>query len=199
MSFNESHNTRSRLLQSAAQLMWERSFQAVGVDELCQRANAKKGSFYHFFSSKTDLGIAAIESLWEITKEEIFEPAFSNNKSGLVQLSEFIERAYQFQTQIFADKNSVWGCPFGNLGQEMAQQDESMRAALQRIFEANCYYIEKALIRAEQAGEIPPGDNHQRAKNIFALLEGGHLLAKVGNDPQIFRQVMVIAAKLAAS
>lgn len=81
----------------------------------------------------------------------------------------------------------------------MAQQDESIRAVLQHIFEANCYYIEKALIRAEQAGEIPAGDNHQRAKNIFALLEGAHLLAKVGNDPQIFRQVMAITAKLAAS
>lgn len=159
----------------------------------------KKGSFYHFFSSKTDLGVAAIENSWEITKAEIFEPAFSSEKSGLDKLSEFIERAYQFQAQIFTEKNGVLGCPFGNLGQEMARQDESIRAVLQRIFEANCLYIEKALIQAEQAEEIPSGDNHQRAKNIFALLEGAHLLAKVSNNPQIFRKVMAAVTQLATS
>lgn len=50
---------------------------------------------------------------------------------------------------------------------------------------------------AWQAGEIPSCDNRQRTQKIFALLEGALLLAKVANDPQVFRRVapavMVIA------
>ncbi|MGX2032454.1 MULTISPECIES: TetR/AcrR family transcriptional regulator [Methylocaldum] len=195
----ESLDTRDRLLQTAAALMWERSFQATGVDELCQRANAKKGSFYHFFPSKSDLAVAAMESFWEHARAGIFEPVFSGSESGLTQLRELIERIHELQVQVSAEKGGVLGCPFGNLGQEMARQDEKIREALQKIFDSHCQFIEAALIRAEQAGEIPAGDNRQRAKNIFALLEGALLLAKVANDPQIFRRVISAVTVVAAA
>jgi len=191
-------DTRDRLLQAAASLMWERSFQATGVDELCQRAEAKKGSFYHFFPSKTDLAVAAIERSWSQVKEAFFEPIFKGSGSGLHQLQTLAEKVYTFQRKVAVEKGAVLGCPFGNLGQEMARQDERIRETLQKIFDAHCDYIETALIRAQQAGEIPAGDNRQRAKNVFALLEGAQLLAKVANDPKIFRSVaaavMVVAA-----
>ncbi len=195
----ESLDTRDRLLQTAARLMWERSFQATGVDELCQRAKAKKGSFYHFFPSKSDLAVASIERSWAQAKAAVFEPVFSGDGSGLDQLRKLVEKVYEFQREVAVEKGAFLGCPFGNLGQEMARQDEQIRKALQKIFDAHCDYIEAALIRAEQAGEIPAGDNRQRAKNIFALLEGALLLAKVANDPKIFRGVMPAVAVVAAA
>lgn len=192
-------DTRDRLLQTAASLMWERSFQATGVDELCQRANAKKGSFYHFFPSKSDLAVAAIESSWTHAKAGIFDPIFSNEGSGLSQLQDLTDKVYEFQLQVAAEKGGVLGCPFGNLGQEMARQDERIRETLQKIFNAHCDFFESALLRAEKAGEIPEGDNRQRAKNIFALLEGALLLAKVANDLKIFRNTMSAVAVVAAA
>jgi TetR/AcrR family transcriptional repressor of nem operon len=192
-------DTRDRLLQAAANLMWERSFQAASVDELCQRAEAKKGSFYHFFSSKTDLAVAAIERSWAQAKEAIFDPIFKGNGSGLSQLQTLVEKVHEFQLNVAAEKGAFLGCPFGNLGQEMARQDERIRETLQKIFDAHYDYLEAALIRAEQAGEIPAGDNRQRAKNIFALLEGALLLAKVANDPKIFRSVASAMRVIAAA
>lgn len=192
-------DTRDRLLQTAANLMWERSFQATGVDEVCQRANATKGSFYHFFPSKSDLAVAAIERSWEQAKAGIFDPIFSNDGSGLSQLRDLVNQVYEFQLQIATERGGVLGCPFGNLGQEMARQDERIRETLQKIFDAHCDFIETALVRAEQTGEIPQGDNRQRAKNIFALLEGAFLLAKVANDPQVFRNVMSAVPVVAAA
>lgn len=195
----ESLDTRDRLLQAAARLMWERSFQATGVDELCQHAKAKKGSFYHFFPSKSGLAVAAIEQTWAQTKASVFEPVFSGDGSGLDQLRKLVEKIYEFQREVAVEKGAFLGCPFGNLGQEMARQDEQIRKALQKIFDAFCDYIEAALIRAVQAGEIPAGNNRRRAKNIFALLEGALLLAKVANDPKIFKGVMPAVALVAAA
>ncbi len=198
MPHAESFDTRDRLLQAAANLMWERSFQGIGVDELCRRAEAKKGSFYHFFPSKTDLAVAAIERSWSQVKAAFFDPIFTGEGSGLAQLRSLVEKVYKFQLNVAGEKGAVLGCPFGNLGQEMARQDEQIRKTLQKIFDAHCDYLEAALVRAQQAGEIPAGNNRQRAKNVFALLEGAQLLAKVANDPKIFRNavsaVMVIAA-----
>ena len=182
-------NTQTRLLHAAAELMWERSFSATSVDELCQKANAKKGSFYHFFSSKTDLAIAAIEGKWLEIKDTVFEPVFSSPASGLTQVENLVDQAHQFQMSAMNDKRDYLGCFFGNLGQEMARQDEKIRICLQRIFEEHYDYLEQALVKATKAKEIPEGDNRLRAKKLFALFEGGMLLAKVSNDPQLFLNI----------
>lgn len=193
--------TRERLLGVAAQLMWERSFHATGVDDLCEKAAAKKGSFYHFFPSKTDLAIAAIEATWAKTRDGFFEPIFSGTGSvgGLGQLKALMESVYEFQLDIATRKGGFLGCPFGNLGQEMARQDERIRTTLQTIFEAHCQYLEGALDAAVAAGEIPPGNNAERAHSIFALLEGSLLMAKVANDPLVFRRAQSGAICLATA
>lgn len=184
-----SHDTQSRLLEAAASLMWERSFQATSVDELCQRAEAKKGSFYHFFASKTDLAIAAMERSWAQINERLFKPVFSSDVGGLDQLQALVDKVHAFQMQTAEEKGEYLGCPFGNLGQEMARQDERLRQTLDKIFHEHCAYIEAALDKARQDGDIPPGNNRQRAQRILAMLEGGMLLSKVSNDPEVFRNV----------
>lgn len=192
-------DTQERLLQAAASLMWEKSFQAASVDDLCNRAGAKKGSFYHFFPSKTDLAIAAIEKSWEQTRLGVFDQVFGRNGSGLAQIRRLVDIIHKYQSGLAVDKGAYLGCPFGNLGQEMARQDEKIRATLQKIFDAHCDYLEAALNNAVQSGEIPPGDNRQRARKIFALLEGALLLAKVSNDPQVFKSIVHSFVELAAS
>ena len=46
------------------ELIWEQSYGSVSVDVICERAGARKGSFYHFFPSKSDLAAVAIEDHW---------------------------------------------------------------------------------------------------------------------------------------
>ncbi|MEE9230845.1 MAG: helix-turn-helix domain-containing protein, partial [Acidobacteriota bacterium] len=62
---------REQLIGSAKQLMAERGFTAVGINEICERAGVKKGSFYYFFPSKRDLAIEAIDSHWQDHDERL--------------------------------------------------------------------------------------------------------------------------------
>lgn len=158
----------------------------------------EKCSFYHFFPSKTDLAIAAVENSWAQVRERVFEPVFSSGDSGLTQLRTLVETVHDFQLRVAAEKGAILGCPYGNLGQEMARQDERIHAVLQGIFDAHCGYVEAALVRAEQAGEIPAGDNHRRACNVFALPGGARLLARVANDTGVFRNVLPAVVAVAA-
>ncbi len=192
-------DTRERLVRAAAEVLWERSYQAASVDELCTRANAKKGSFYHYFPSKTDLAIAAIEASWAATKEAVFEPIARSGKGGMDQLRALVDEVGRVQEATMARKGAFLGCPFGSLGQEMAHQDARLREALEGVFAGHRAYIRGALDLAARRGEIPPGDNRQRAENVFALLEGALLVAKVASDPDKFRriasEIVVIAAR----
>ena len=55
---------KERLTDAAMELMWENSYGATSVDAICERAGAKKGSFYYFFKSKSELAAAALEADW---------------------------------------------------------------------------------------------------------------------------------------
>lgn len=148
-------DTREKIINAATTLLWEQSYQGSSVDVICARAEVKKGSFYHFFPSKTDLAVAAIESSWEQVRKEVFEPTFSGNEDGLVQLNRLIDKVDEIQTSILNASGSYLGCPFGNLGQEMATKDESIRKTTQRVFDGHCSYITKALKRSQSSGAVP--------------------------------------------
>lgn len=61
-------DARERLLEAMMELIWVGSFGSTSVDQICERAEVKKGSFYHFFESKHALAMAAIEHGWETFK-----------------------------------------------------------------------------------------------------------------------------------
>ncbi|HTO08336.1 MAG TPA: helix-turn-helix domain-containing protein, partial [Myxococcota bacterium] len=62
-------DARERLIDEASRLFHARSYESVGVQELCDAAEVNKGSFYHFFPSKEDLAAAVIDAQWEATRE----------------------------------------------------------------------------------------------------------------------------------
>src|ERR1700761_5801040 len=71
-------NTKERLTDAAMDLIWENSYASTSVDAICERAEVKKGSFYYFFKSKSELAVAALEADWQKKKVEmdgIFSPA----------------------------------------------------------------------------------------------------------------------------
>ena len=73
-------------MDTAIDLIWEQSYGAVSVDVICERAGAKKGSFYHFFHPSRSLTVAAIEERWEKLRPE-FDRIFSPQTPPLERLS----------------------------------------------------------------------------------------------------------------
>src|SRR5207244_7162573 len=68
---------KGRLTDAAMDLIWENSYGATSVDAICERAGAKKGSFYYFFKSKSELAAAALDADWKMRKvdmDSIFSP-----------------------------------------------------------------------------------------------------------------------------
>ena len=64
-------------MNAALELIWENSYSATSVDDICRAAGVRIGSFYHFFPSKCDLATAALEADWRKRKplfDEIFSP-----------------------------------------------------------------------------------------------------------------------------
>ncbi|MEO8425481.1 MAG: TetR/AcrR family transcriptional regulator [Verrucomicrobiota bacterium] len=45
-------NAKERLMKAVQELIWTGSYGSTTIDQICQKAGVKKGSFYHFFDSK---------------------------------------------------------------------------------------------------------------------------------------------------
>src|SRR6516165_5036329 len=53
--------TRARLLDAARDVIRANGYAGSTVDDICTAAGVSKGSFFHYFDSKEELGIAALE------------------------------------------------------------------------------------------------------------------------------------------
>lgn len=194
-------DARERLIATAIELIRARSYEAVGVDALCNHAQVKKGSFYHFFPSKQDLMLAALDRYWDIMQERVFERAFL---PGLPPLQR-IEQAFRLVAQSQADtqrlKGQVTGCAIGNLASELSTQYPEIRQKLAGFFERMADYFQAALAEAAARGEWS-GDPPATAQSLVAFLYGSLMLAKTGNDAamleRLFLQVRVMVHGAAA-
>src|SRR3954467_10881349 len=89
-------DAKQRLLQATIDLIWQHSYGAVTVDNICERAGVKKGSFYYFFPSKTDLVVAALDAHYQVAKENL-DRLFSPDIPPLDRLHQYFELMYERQ------------------------------------------------------------------------------------------------------
>src|SRR5260370_17013819 len=166
--------SKLKLLRTAHELIWRQSYGSVGVDQICEQSGVKKGSFYHFFRSKSELTVAAYEYHWEQLRAAL-DRVFSVQKTPLERLDSYFNHIYQNQNERFERVGRLLGCPFVSLGCELSTQDESIRKMAQEISQGKCRYLEATLRDGIERGEIPPRDRQILARelhpNLFAILQ----------------------------
>ncbi len=182
-------DAKDRLLNSALDLIYARSYTAVGVQELCDHAGVRKGSFYHFFKSKRDLTLAALDRQWEQARRAVLEPSFASHLPPLKRLERCLDLFYQLQCGVKSRTGKVLGCPFANLALELSTQDPVIRHKVERIFRQFTGFLEQAVRDAIAAKEIPNQDVETAAESLLAYMEGVLLLAKTRNDPELIKRL----------
>src|SRR5215471_14688573 len=125
---------KERLMEAAMDLMWENSYGTTSVDAICERAGAKKGSFYYFFKSKSELAAAALEADWKKKKAEM-DSIFSPTVAPLERFDRYFEFVHDRLADVRKKCGSILGCPFMSVGSEVSTQDQIVREAIDRIMD----------------------------------------------------------------
>jgi len=180
-------DAKERLLEAALDLIWERSYGTVTIDAICDKAGVKKGSFYYFFESKSELAVAALEDDWGNAGRQKWDAMFSPSVAPVERIRSFFQNAYDAQVKIQQDHGCVLGCPCFSLGSEIGTQDETIRVKVQEILQRQIRYFESAIRDAQADGTVPPGDASSKAKCLFALFEGSLAQARIQNDLEFLR------------
>lgn len=180
--------------------MHERGYEATGVAELCEAADAPKGSFYYWWPSKQALALAMLDRQWELAREHVLEPAFAAGGPIGQQFTRYAERLIDVLRAEIEETGSVRGCPFGNLVVELATRDHVVRDHAEEILSGLRRVFATALIAAKDAGELPADlDADDLAEAILAHLEGLFVIAKARNDPAVFERLPRDIGRLLAS
>jgi TetR/AcrR family transcriptional repressor of nem operon len=182
--------TREKLIDSAIELLSNRSYNSVGVQQLCEHAEVKKGSFYHFFPSKRDLTIVALDTIWENFKSQMFLPIFESDLEPVEKIRTMMEQGYKHLVNSKSCNGCVSGCNIGNLAVELSTQDEQIRKKIESIFDEWTRYIEILIQDAISRGQISSKINvRATAQALLAFVEGTLLICKTYNDPEVMKNI----------
>lgn len=172
---------REHLIQAAHDLIWENSYGSTSVDDICSRAGVRKGSFYHFFESKSHLAVSTIDATWEKMLPELNE-IFSPLTPPLQRFTRYAARTLKYQEERLALTGHVGGCPLCSLGSEVGTQDELIRSKVAEIFTHKLCFYESAIRDAAQEGLCQVADPAQLARTLQTFMHGTLTQARLLND-----------------
>lgn len=183
-------------MAAASELTWQKGYNAVTVDAICERAGVKKGSFYHFFESKADLAIAAMENAWQTRTRPNLDAMFSASNPPLERLKRYFEGLYQMQLEMSRTQGRALGCPFFSLSMESGGLDPEVWEASRRYLGRKSKYIETAVRDAQAEGLVDVDSIEEAAQGIRTLLEGALARSRAQGDLEPLRDLYDQALRL---
>jgi len=182
--------TKQRLLETVIDLIWEHNYGSVSVDDICRRAKVLKGSFYHFFPSKADLAVAALEERWNKIVRPRLEAIFVPEVAPLDRLAHYCDYIYENQRRQKERVGKACGCPFATIGSEQCTEEEKIRQKSQETAERYIAFVRQTLEDAARQGLLDgdTGDLDHRARELYSFVLGMLLQTRIQDDIEIVRR-----------
>jgi TetR/AcrR family transcriptional repressor of nem operon len=120
--------TRDRLIEAGLELIRSKSFDGVGISEVLAEAGAPKGSFYHYFESKDDFGLAVADTYHSAQMAMADDVLNSDEGTPRARLQAFFNEALNS----YSERNYADGCLMCNLSTELGDQNPVFQERLSR-------------------------------------------------------------------
>ena len=183
---------KERLMDAAMDLIWHNSYGTTSVEAICERAGAKKGSFYYFFKSKSELASAALEAEWTKKRGQM-DAIFSPAVPPLERFDRYFDYVHDRLAEVQEKCGSILGCPFISIGSEVSTQDQIVRETVDRIMDTKLNYFISTVRDAQAQGLIDAPDPVAKAKALFSCYQGTMAQARIQNDIELIRGFKQVA------
>lgn len=182
-------NTKEELIMAGAGLFNVKSYQGTGINDILKAVNVPKGSFYHFFSSKEDFGLAIVDYHCGQSARLLADTLGNPALPPLARMRKFMETT----KQALSASQFTQGCPFGTLAQEMSALSEPMRKQLEAAFSMSREALSRCIKEGQNDGSIKNElDPAVSACFVFSALEGALLAAKTARSTTPLDNMMIM-------
>jgi TetR/AcrR family transcriptional repressor of nem operon len=166
--------SQSSILKTACSLMLKYGYAATSVDDICSQAGVTKGSFYHFFATKEELGLTVLNRFYEEGAARVASGAYVEVKDPYQRLLGLFDHLEAIGPHLWRD-----GCLMGNFACELAESSQIIRRRVAEIFAE----LTTRLTPIFQPIAHRPKEAAELAEQTLMVIEGAVVLARAHDDP----------------
>ncbi len=182
---SKGEQTKQRILEAAAQMFWKSSYHNVRVDKIVAEAEVNKASFYQYFKNKEQAALECVNYMFLRTKEYVFDGAFESTQEPIERLEEIFNRLYIAHKEMKDEDGNIRGCPFMNMGNELATDSELIRQKVEYVYSELHRYHQKIYEDAKAMGLTDAiWDPEVVSRQLQGVLNSGMASAKLRNRPE---------------
>ena len=176
------HESKSRFLQAALQVIRVKGYTATTVEVVCEAAGLTKGSFFHHFDSKEELALAAAD-YWTEGAGELFASApYHAQADALDRLLAYVD----FRKALLAGELADFTCLAGTMVQEVYETHPAIREACNKSISSHAETLELDIAEAmREYGVTGEWTAPSLALYTQAVLQGSFILAKAKGGPAV--------------
>ena len=94
MARKNTHNTKGKIIEAAWDLFYRQGYDDTTVEEIIAASGTSRGSFYHYFSRKSDLLVGLLSLVDEALEETVFPSLTHPDQREDLRLLEHASEAY---------------------------------------------------------------------------------------------------------
>jgi TetR/AcrR family transcriptional repressor of nem operon len=169
------HESKTRLLQSALTVIRTKGYTATRIEDVCEEAGLTKGSFFHHFSTKEELAIAAADYWSEVTSALFAAAPYHAPADPLERVLAYVD----FRKALLQGELPEFTCLVGTMTQEVYGTHPAIREACEQSISGHAATLVPDIQAAiEQRGMNPEWTAESLALYTQATIQGAFILAK---------------------
>jgi TetR/AcrR family transcriptional regulator, transcriptional repressor for nem operon len=173
-------DSRTRILDAAVLAIRSNGYAGTSVDDICTAAGVTKGSFFHHFSSKEDLAVAAAEHFGRHAEGIFGSAPYRDRSDPLERLLGYVD----FRIAMLRGEIPEYTCLLGTMVQEAYRSHPAIREACERQLGEHMAMLANDIAEAKRA-HAPRArwSAHGLALHVQAVIQGAFILAKASDGP----------------
>lgn len=181
-------DTKEHILTSAQRLVQQRGFNGFSYADIAQEVGIRKASLHHHFASKTDLGLALIDSYTAQFGQELLRIS-ETESTALDKLKAY---AALYRATLAAERI----CLCGMLSSEARTLDATLLPKLKQFFLQHAEWLSAVLVSGKSSGVLfYEGSAADHARVILATLQGALMISRSSQDTAAFDQTVSLLVK----
>lgn len=173
---------KRKLVEAAMRLILRQGFSATTVDQVCAEAGVTKGSFFHYFASKEEIGLAALDAWMEAWGDIVAAGGLDEIADPLERL----DRLFDVMGEAYMHPGVDAGCVIGTVAQELSAVNRNLGDRCEAHLDLWKEEMRKMLADAKEAH--PPKvdfDPDSVADLMLGIVQGSMLVAKTRQDRRV--------------
>jgi TetR/AcrR family transcriptional regulator, transcriptional repressor for nem operon len=176
------HESKRKLLDAALLVIREKGYQAARIEDICEAAELTKGSFFHHFKSKDELGLAATEYWNEVSAAAFASAPYHDLEDPLDRLLAYID----LRKSLLRGTPEEFSCLVGTMVQEVYMTHPRLLKICGDGLRGHVASLEPDIAAAVERYNLHP-DWTPGSLAFFtqSVLQGAFILAKANGGPEV--------------